>query len=51
MSDREAVKCYTNYVDKKTALNIVLLASNPELHSNKRIMEAAEAQGRSISFC
>ncbi|MDJ1305177.1 MAG: RimK/LysX family protein [Candidatus Midichloria sp.] len=50
MSDREAIKYYTNYVDKKTALNIVLLASNPELYSNKRIMEAAEARGHNISF-
>jgi len=50
MSDREAIREYIDCIDKKTALNIVLLASNPELYSNKRIMEAAEARGHNITF-
>jgi ribosomal protein S6--L-glutamate ligase len=50
MGEREAIKNYTKYIDKKTALNLVLLASNPDLYSNRRIMEAAEARGHNIFF-
>jgi len=35
---------------KKKKMKIVLLASNPNLFSNKRIMEAAKARGHSIRF-
>lgn len=31
-------------------LNIILLASNPELYSNRRIIEAAEVRGHNIEF-
>lgn len=41
---------YASFVKEKTGLKIALLASNPELYSNKRIMEAAEARGHEIVF-
>ena len=50
INDKTALKYYNNVVDKNNALNIILLASNKELYSNKRIMEAAEAKGHNISF-
>lgn len=41
---------YAGNTREKTGLNIALLASNPDLPSNQRIMEAAEERGHSISF-
>jgi ribosomal protein S6--L-glutamate ligase len=41
---------YAPYIKEKTGLKIALLASNPELYSNKRLMEAAEARGHEIVF-
>jgi len=41
---------YKPYFKEKTGLKIALLASNPELYSNKRILEAAEARGHEIQF-
>ena len=41
---------YQPYFKEKTGLKIALLASNPNLYSNKRIMEAAEARGHEIVF-
>lgn len=41
---------YAPYFKQKTGLKIALLASNPQLYSNKRIMEAAEARGHEIVF-
>ena len=41
---------YAPYYKEKTGLKIALLASNPELYSNKRIIEAAEARGHDIVF-
>ncbi|WP_268888267.1 30S ribosomal protein S6--L-glutamate ligase [Maribrevibacterium harenarium] len=35
---------------KESGLRIGLLASNPELYSNRRIMEAAESRGHEIQF-
>lgn len=34
----------------KEGLNIALLASNPELYSNRRIIEAAEDRGHNVTF-
>ena len=48
--DDEINKKYAPYFKKKTGLKIALLASNPNLYSNKRIMEAAEARGHEIVF-
>lgn len=41
---------YKNAEQAKTGFRIGLLASNPELYSNKRIMEAGEARGHEMHF-
>jgi ribosomal protein S6--L-glutamate ligase len=41
---------YVNSVPNKTGLRIGVLASNPELYSNKRIMEAGEMRGHQMQF-
>lgn len=41
---------YRPYYKEKTGLKIGLLASNPNLYSNKRLIEAAEARGHEIVF-
>jgi ribosomal protein S6--L-glutamate ligase len=41
---------YKNAVKAPTGLRIGLLASNPELYSNKRIMEAGEMRGHEMQF-
>lgn len=41
---------YADSTREKSGLNIALLASNPNLPSNQRLMEAAEERGHSISF-
>ncbi|MGB3151988.1 MAG: 30S ribosomal protein S6--L-glutamate ligase [Maribacter sp.] len=49
-ADEEIEKKYQPYFKEKTGLKIALLASNPNLYSNKRIIEAAEARGHEIQF-
>lgn len=41
---------YETTVKAKTGLRIGLLASNPDLYSNKRIMEAGEMRGHEMEF-
>ena len=41
---------YKNTTEIKQGLRIGLLASNPELYSNKRIMEAGEMRGHHMQF-
>jgi ribosomal protein S6--L-glutamate ligase len=41
---------YVNAIPNKTGLRIGLLASNPELYSNRRIMEAGEMRGHEMHF-
>lgn len=41
---------YKAFRVEKTGLKIALLASNPELFSNKRLIEAAKARGHDIVF-
>jgi ribosomal protein S6--L-glutamate ligase len=41
---------YKNTEKAKTGLRIGVLASNPELYSNKRIMEAGEMRGHEMHF-
>lgn len=41
---------YKSNEETKTGLRIGLLASNPELYSNKRIMEAGEMRGHEMHF-
>ncbi|MDC6403934.1 MULTISPECIES: 30S ribosomal protein S6--L-glutamate ligase [Maribacter] len=49
-TDEEITEKYKPYYKEKTGLKIALLASNPNLYSNKRLMEAAEARGHEIVF-
>jgi len=41
---------YVNAIPNKSGLRIGLLASNPELYSNRRIMEAGEMRGHEMHF-
>ena len=41
---------YIDAITEKSGLRIGLLASNPELYSNKRIMEAGEMRGHEMHF-
>lgn len=41
---------YASYQKEKTGLKIALLASNPELFSNKRLIEAGRARGHEMVF-
>jgi ribosomal protein S6--L-glutamate ligase len=49
-SETEFEALYEGLIPKKTGLKLGLLASNPDLYSNKRIMEAARMRGHDISF-
>lgn len=48
--DTELEKRYSRYIKKKTGLKIAVLASNPELYSNKRLMDAGRARGHDMVF-
>lgn len=47
---KEVAAHYHSFGPKKDGLKIVLLASNPELYSNKRLMEAGEERGHQMRF-
>jgi len=49
-SQEDLDKAYAPYIQKKTGLKIALLASNPNLYSNRRIMEAGEDRGHDMVF-
>lgn len=49
-SDDDITQKYAPFKKEKTGLKIGLLASNPSLYSNMRIVEAAEARGHEIQF-
>lgn len=49
-TDTRLKELYRNAVSKKSGLRIGLLASNPDLYSNKRIMEAGEMRGHEMHF-
>lgn len=49
-TEEDTSKFYTKYRRTDNRLKIVLLASNPELYSNKRIMEAGEQRGHEMIF-
>lgn len=49
-TESEIAEKYASFNKEKTGLKIALLASNPDLYSNKRLMEAAEALGHEIVF-
>ncbi|MFI2742882.1 30S ribosomal protein S6--L-glutamate ligase [Zhouia sp. PK063] len=50
MSDEDVDKSYKTSVTNRNGLNIGLLASNPDLYSNQRIIEAGERLGHNITF-
>lgn len=50
ISDAELDNEYKISIEHKKGLRIGLLASNPELYSNKRIIEAGERLGHTVEF-
>ena len=50
LSAKQVMEIYSSYVKEKTGLKIALLASNPQLYSNKRIMEAGVGRGHDMVF-
>ncbi|MDH5721698.1 MAG: 30S ribosomal protein S6--L-glutamate ligase [Alphaproteobacteria bacterium] len=50
IEEKEAIKHYNVVSHRKSGLKILLLASNPDLYSNKRIMEAGEERGHEMTF-
>jgi len=49
-SEEAVYEKYSSYLKDKSGLKIALLASNPNLYSNKRIMDAGEARGHEMVF-
>jgi len=49
-SEEDLDKVYAPYIQEKTGLKIALLASNPNLYSNRRIMEAGQDRGHDMVF-
>ncbi len=47
---KQIAEKYAPFVKEKSGLKIALLASNPELYSNKRIVEAGIARGHEMVF-
>lgn len=50
LPDEKINALYENMKDIRSGLRIGVLASNPELYSNKRIMEAGEERGHEMVF-
>ncbi len=50
ISSRQAEGFYQKAKVRKKGLNIIVLASNPELYSNRRIIEAGEMRGHTMRF-
>lgn len=51
LSDKEALELYSNHTsEQKHSLNIVVLGSDPELYSNKRLMQAGIQRGHNMIF-
>jgi len=50
VSKQQLVEYYTQYEKKNVGLKIALLASNPDLYSNQRILEAGEERGHQMIF-
>jgi ribosomal protein S6--L-glutamate ligase len=48
--DTSLAKLYKHLFKKKSSLKLGLLATNKELYSNKRLIEAAHARGHEITF-
>jgi len=50
VSDEILTSYYRNHVKQITGLKIGLLASNPDLYSNRRIVEAGQERGHEVEF-
>src|SRR5690606_26417134 len=50
LSEGEMAVKYRPHMSDRSGLTLGLLASNPELYSNKRIMEAGESRGHKVVF-
>ncbi len=50
VDDKEAKSYYQVSQPKKDGLKIIVLASNPDLYSNKRILEAGDERGHDMRF-
>ena len=50
ISDKQILDYYGNLIHEKSGLTIGLLATNKELYSNKRIMEAGRQRGHEMKF-
>jgi len=50
ISPEESQALYAHAVKPKNGLRIVLLASNPKLYSNRRLIEAGEERGHQVQF-
>ncbi len=50
IEDEQIKKIYQSYTKEQNGLRIAVLASNPNLYSNKRIIEAGEARGHEMVF-
>lgn len=50
ITDRDMAVKYRPFMSDKTGLSLGLLASNPDLYSNRRIMEAGELRGHKMVF-
>ncbi len=48
--EKEITKHYQSVLPQKSGHKILLLASNPDLYSNRRIMEAGEVRGHEMHF-
>ena len=48
--EEEIADKYAHFVKEKTGLKIAILASNPNLYSNKRIVQAGQARGHDVVF-
>jgi len=49
-SEEEMMDKYAHLIKEKTGLKIAVLASNPNLYSNKRIIQAGQARGHDVVF-
>jgi ribosomal protein S6--L-glutamate ligase len=50
IKEEQIHKIYKSYIKERNGLRIGVLASNPNLYSNKRIIEAGEARGHEMVF-
>lgn len=50
LSDKEALSLYSASVEQRYSLNIVVLGSDPELYSNKRLIQAGIQRGHNMIF-